>query len=125
MKDLIQNYLKAKEAEKQAQDARIALELEIAALLDGPSDGQKTHTVDGYKVTVSRRVNRSVDWDAFDEAMTGAETPAPVIIKRELDTKGLRWYADQDPDRYFEIQKAITEKPGKPSVTAKEISDGI
>jgi len=122
MKDLIQRYLQAQAAEQKAKATRIELTHQIADALEHPEEGQKTHKVDGYKITVKQKINRRVDWDGFDAAMSGSKNPAPCIIKRELDIKGLRWYADNDPDRYFELTKSITEKPGLPSVEVKEIT---
>jgi hypothetical protein len=118
---LIEQYLEAKRKEDEAKAERTKLQTLIADALGRPDEGQKTHTVTGYKVTVEQRINRKVDWTAFDAAMVGSEQPAPVIVKRELDIKGLRWYADHDPDRYYDLSKAITATPGLPGITIKEI----
>jgi hypothetical protein len=120
MKQLIQHYLDAKAAETLAIEARVQLGNEIAARLGAPTEGSQTHEVDGYKVTVRQPVNRRVDWEQFDKLTDGWEAQQlPVIQKRELDAKGVRWLQDNMPEAYTQIAKAITATPGRVAVEIK------
>lgn len=118
MNDLILEYLKAKGLEDAAKAKRVELGAKIAAELGHPAEGQKTHRVGDYKVSVKGVMNRKVDWDAFD-AIEGMEHP-PVKIKREIDLKGLEWYAQNSSDTHAKIIDTITTTPGRPQITIKE-----
>lgn len=122
MNELIDQYLFHLKEEQAAKKARIALADQIADKLGRPEEGQQTHTVDGWLITVKQPVNRKVlDWDAFDRACAGA-AHSPCRVKRELDVTGLRWFEQHDSDRYLEIAKTIESKPGQVSLAIKESS---
>jgi hypothetical protein len=120
MIDLIHAYQRAKATEDAAKAERQELGQKIADALEHPAEGQKTHQVGAWSVTVKQPINRKVDWTAFDAAMIGCETPPPTIPKRELDVMGLRWYADTDPERHLALLDSITATPGMPQITIKE-----
>jgi len=123
MEQLIQQYLEAKRAEAEAEARRVELGAAIATKLGAPAEGSKTHEVGAWKVTVKQPVNRKVDWTIFDEVV--ARHPgqsAPVVVKRELDTKGIHWLQENQPDFYREIAKAITATPGRVQIEVKEQS---
>lgn len=116
VQDLVAEYLDAKQEEAVAEARRVAIGEQLAALLDGPEEGSKTHDVGDYKVTVKRVVNRKVDWAAFDAL--GLTAP-PCKIKRELDAAGLRWYMEQQPEAYKKLCKTITATPGRAQIEVK------
>ena len=119
MKDLIDAYLQAKEAEESATAARRAIGARIADELEHPEDGSKTHTVGEFKVVVKGGVNRRVvDWALFDSV--DSSNPSPCKTKRELDVKGLSWYRDNEPDTYAKYCQAIVSKPAPATITIKK-----
>ena len=119
MKDLIEQYLKAKDAETKDTLTRVAIGDAIAAQLGYPLEGSKTHTVDEYRVTIKGVVNRRVDWEALDALKLGDKSPEKTP-KRELDVAGLRWWWDSDPATYRAILRAITATPGRVQVTVEK-----
>jgi hypothetical protein len=120
MIDLINSFRDAVIAEQAAKALRVKLAVEIASKLAHPDEGSKTHTVEGFKVTISTRINRKVDWDALDVVVSAHDLHAPVRTKRELDLTGLKWCRDNEPDYYNELAKTITATPGQPTVTVKD-----
>ena len=60
MKDLIKEWLELKQAETEAKEKRRELGAKIAAKLECPSEGSKSHKVDVYTVTVKGVVNRNI-----------------------------------------------------------------
>lgn len=121
MKDLITQYLEAKRLEREAEARRVELGEAIAAALGAPAEGSKTYDVGDHKVTVKQPVNRKVDWTAFDQiALEHPDKHAPVAMKRELDTKGLHWIQENEPDFYRALAAAITATPGRISIEIKE-----
>ena len=116
---LIEQFLTAKTAEATAIAARVALGDAIAAQLEHPDDGSKTHTVGEYKVVVKGVVNRRADWEAIDALRLGDKSPEKKP-KRELDMKGVAWWETEDPATHRAILRAITATPGRTQVTIEE-----
>ncbi len=119
--ELIKRYIEAKQVEAEAIARRVILGDTLAAILGAPSEGSKTHEVDGYTVKVTQPVNRRVDWAVWD-AIPNPPEHLPVTVKRELDLKGLRWVQENQPDLYRELSKAITATPGRVALEIKETS---
>ncbi|MFA5650376.1 MAG: hypothetical protein WC914_04480 [Proteiniphilum sp.] len=101
-----------------------ALAQELAGQLEHPDEGSKTHILDGYKVTVTARVNRRVDvkkWHAIREGIP--RSLWPVREKLEADPKGCRYLAENSPETWAVVAAAITEKPGAPGIQVVEVSE--
>lgn len=97
---------------------------ELARRLGTKPEGAQTHSVGGYKVTLTQRVNRTLDakkWESIKENIP--EGLRPVNYAPKLDIKGAKYLEDNEPDVWAEIAKAVTVKPGKVSVYVKEVSD--
>ena len=111
---------KAKEDEYRTM--RINCEVLVARFL--PSDdleGTTSAEVDGLKVKVVRKLNRTIDEDEHDK-WTGVLGPVdPIIYKPALDLKKLRAIELGNPEMYKVCQKFITVKPAKISVTVEEV----
>lgn len=123
MKEHVAAFAEAKRLEEQWKQKRIEAGNAIAEALGTPDEGSKTHKVDelGVKVTVKQPVNRRVDWTAFDAvAAAHPGEHLPVVHKRELDTKGLKWIRDNQPQLYAELARAITATPGRVQIEIKE-----
>jgi hypothetical protein len=121
---IIAEYLAAKALEADATARRVALGEELASCFEAPEEGSKTHSTYAYKVTLKGVVNRRVDWDAFDAAAAHFEgKPLPVVVKRELDVKGLRWVEEHEPELHRALAASITSTPGRTGIEIKPKGD--
>jgi len=118
--ELLREYVEAKEAEDAATRRRKEIASVIAGTFEHPDEGQKTHTRGRYRVTVKGVLSRAVDWDEFDLVARGFPHYAPVRVKRELDVKGMEYYAEHEPEYHAALLRTITTKPGQTQVTVKE-----
>ncbi|HEX4918065.1 MAG TPA: hypothetical protein VFV43_09235 [Limnobacter sp.] len=112
----------AKEAEDAAKAIRIQAEQALIDLLGCLDEGAKTHKGEAWKVTITGKVNRTLDvacWEAIKTYIP--EAFRPVKYKPEIDVTGLKWLKDNQPGVYATVCQAISAKPGKPSVTFSEI----
>jgi len=109
-------WIEAKKEEVQANKKRVGIEDELIALLGAKEEGSETHDVEDFKIAITGRLNRKVDWDVFDKLGIPTEVQ-PVKVKRELDLKGLRYLEDNEPSTYKKLAKAMTVEPAKTSVT--------
>lgn len=117
--------LAAKEAERRATEARIDAEQELIALAgDLSSEGTKTLLTDALKVTITTKINRSVDQEKLIEI---ASHVPPELGKRlirwkpDLVLAELRYIERNEPQVYAIVAQAITAKPAKPSVEVKAV----
>lgn len=115
----------AKRLEDDARCTRIKCEERLIALLGAKDEGSQTHKGSQFKVTITGKINRTLDagaWDAIKAYIP--EKFHPVRYKPEIDTKGLRWLADNESGIYATVCQAIAAKPGKASVTVEAIENG-
>jgi hypothetical protein len=121
--EIANELFEAREAEKQANERRVELEEELIALLGQKEEGSQTHEVGDYKVIITGKLIRNIDWDMYDKAIAAKipESLQPVKVKRELDDSGVKYLANNEPQIYRLLAKALTIKPAK---TAVKISKG-
>lgn len=114
--EIAEDLFNAKMAEKEAEAKRIALEEELVAVLGKRDEGSKTHTVGDYKVTITGRVNRKIDWEAFDTL--SHKIPENLWpVKRALDETGVKYLANNEPQLYKALAPALTVAPAKTTVS--------
>lgn len=121
---MCERLAEAKRAESRARDERVKIEEAIAAELECPVDGSKTHKLEGWKVTIKRPVNRRLDAEAWDRVK--ASIPPewhPVEYKPSLSATGCKWLAKNEPEAWARCAEAITETEGKVSVTVARMED--
>ena len=108
----------AREAEKKANERRVELEEELIAILGQKEEGAQTHEVGDYKVTITGKLIRKIDWDLYDQSIAAKipESLQPVKVKRELDDTGVKYLANNEPQIYRLLAKALTIKPAKTAV---------
>lgn len=114
LEGLCQAWIEAKRDEAAATARRIAVEEQMAQAMDVPSEGSKTHKLDGYKVTVTQPVTRKIDETAW--ALVANKVPAdlaPVKTKIEVDVPGVKWLQENKPAIWKKIASAFETKPGK------------
>lgn len=120
LEQLCADWLQAKKAEQKANAERIAIEEQIVSLTGKRDEGAKTVDATGFKITITGKISRKMDWKAWETIK--AQIPAglhPVKLKPELDEKGVKWLADNQPDIYKLLP--ITVAPAKTAVEVKPV----
>lgn len=117
--EIAQELYEARQVEREANERRVQLEEELIALVGAREEGSKTHTIGDFKVTITGKLNRKIDWEIFDDSIAPQipESLQPVKIKRELDEAGVKYLANNEPQLYKLLSKALTIKPAKTAVT--------
>lgn len=114
---------KAKQWEKTAKNARIAIEEKLAAMVPTAENGSKTvEAGDQMKVTVKRAVILKADVKKLSEfcAEKGIEeVPLKTTTKTELDVGGYEWYREHKPELFKQMAAFVEMVPRKVSVTLK------
>lgn len=118
---LARDWLDAKRAEQLATEKRHAIEKELAAALDVPAEGSKTHKIDGYKITLIQPVTRKLDENQIDMVCQTARGLAPIKVKYEADATGCKWLAENEPELWRKIAVAFETKPGKIGVKVEAV----
>jgi hypothetical protein len=119
---LARDWLDAKRAENAANAARIKIETQLAEALDVPSEGSKTHKIDGYKITMTQPVTRKLDVAAWQKVEHHVSPDlAPIKMKLEADATGCKWLAENDPSVWRKIADAFETKTGKIGVKVEEL----
>lgn len=114
---LFDQWLDAKEAERAAVERRREIEDGlIAALAITESEGSTTIKIDGYKVKVTQRFNRSIDSDMLQEiaAEYGLTQHLGDLFRWKPEINAKAW-KDSDTTITGPLEQAITTKPGRPS----------
>ena len=115
---IYQDWLDAKEAEREATAKRRRIEDELIQLLsvDDLPEGSKTRKDSGYVVKITTRMNRKVDSDMLQDLAADAGLTDHLTSlfrwKPELNIKA--WKA-ADPSITGQLARAIEAKPGRPS----------
>ena len=111
-------HLKAQEGLLKIE--RQGLEAELAAMIGNDKlEGSKSVKFDGYKITVTNKLTRKLDYEAYqtiEESLP--EGVRCVDLKPTLNLKKLRALEAVDPSISAQF---ITTKPAKAAVTIKEV----
>jgi len=120
LKQLSADWLKAKAEEAAANKRRVAIEEQIVALTGKRDEGSQTHEAEGFKVTVTGKVSRKMDWDKWEQVKSQiAPNLHPVKFKPELDEKGVKYLQANEPEIYALLP--IEVKPAKTAIEVKAI----
>ena len=120
LEKLANEWRNAKRAEDDARKARIAVEESIISHTGCKEEGSQTFEAGEWKVRVTGKLNRTLDQAAWESiAPTIPEAMRPVEYAPKLDTKGLRYLENNEPEVYKRVCEAIVTKPGKPAVEVK------
>ena len=123
---LLVGLMDAKAKEDAAKARRIAIEEEIANLVETPDKGQKTVRLpSGWGITVKRGYNFSANVESMKAAWAGLAMarelglgfPVPLKVKESLDEKGYEWYRKNHPNLFSLLAEHVTAKPKKVSVS--------
>ena len=120
LESLASDWREAKRKEEAARDERVEIEERIVELTGHKEEGSETHKAGEYKVTVTGKLTRKLDAEAW--AQIEARIPEelrPVSYVPKLETKGLRYLEEKEPDVYRMVAQAIETKPAKTAVQVK------
>lgn len=119
MKELCQKYLDVKAREAAVKAERLSIESDIlSAIKPEKMEGTETRATDGFKVSVTSKLSRTLDYDAY-QALELPENMAFVDLKPSINLKNLRMIERIDPAL---AAQCITTKPAKPSIKIEEVA---
>lgn len=120
LEQLAAEWLVAKAEEAHANKRRTAIEEQIVALTGKKDEGSQTSAATGFKITVTGKVSRKMDWAKWDE-VKGKIAPAlwPVKMKPELDETGVKWLQQNEVEIYALLPLEV--KPAKTAIEVKAV----
>ena len=117
MKHLIQDFLTAKAVEEEARAQRVAAEEAIIAKMGNLKlEGTTTKEVENYKVTVTTKLTRTLDYDKY-VALGLPKALQFVDFKPTINLAAYKVASLADPT----IALCVTSKPAKTSVKVEVI----
>lgn len=120
LEQLVAEWRIAKKAEVMANKERAAIEEQIVTLTGKRDEGSQTHEVEGFKITVTGKISRKMDWDKWEQIKSQiAPTLWPVKNKLELDEKGVKYLQANEPEIYALLP--IEVKPAKTAIEVKAV----
>lgn len=115
---IYQQWLDAKEQERQAIEARRLIEDQLIAKMDIPEslDGTKTTKAEGYTIKVTGRLTHKVDSEMAQElaAEAGISEHLSSLFRWKPEINMSAWKS-ADATITAALAPAITTKPGRPS----------
>lgn len=122
--ELAQAYQVLKEQESHLKVEMQTISDQLVELVGTKEEGSVSAKTDAFKVTVTGKLNRSLDADKVQAL--ASTLPAPLYnrlfkFKPSLDLKEMRYVQNNEPDFWAHIAPAITAKPGKPSLKVEMI----
>lgn len=119
MKELLQQWLDAKETERAAVEKRRSIEDRLSELLasEMPADGQKTIKAEGFAVKVTSRITYKVNGEALQEIASKKSIPLPMLqqaFKWKCEVIGKGWN-ELEKGIQSALSDAVTAEKGRPS----------
>jgi len=106
--------------ETAAKESRVKIEAALAGLIATKEEGTDTLETDAYKVTVTNKLTRDLDYPAYQSIEEGLPVGLRcVVMKPALDIKKLRALELADPSLPALF---ISTKPAKASVKIEPIT---
>lgn len=117
---LAAEWQRAKARERVAKQDMARIEEGLLRLANSRDEGTEKILGSNYKITITYRMNRTLDQKAWAEiAPSIPENLRP--IKPALDVTGVKYLRDNEPEIYAQIAPALTTKPGKPGFKIEDI----
>ncbi len=115
--------LEALKADRHRVDVRISeVERLILNNITAKDEGTVTEKTTNHKLTVTFKMNRKLDdgvWARIRNQIP--DNLHPVRYKAEVDTRGIRYLQQNEPDVYLILSEALTTKPAKPYIKVEAI----
>lgn len=121
---LCEEWLAAKKAETKANETRVAIEAEIVAVIGAKPEGSATTNLEDFKVTTTGKLTRTLDdavWESIASQIPADLRPVTLVQSYKIDDKGCRWLAENRPELWAIVSKAITTKPAKTAVKVERL----
>lgn len=112
--NLYEQWLEAKDFEKQASERRREIEDQLTSIIGDFGEGSKTIDDDGYRIVATSRYSRKVDADQVQvlAAEKGVENLLPILFRWKPEINLIEWKkADTGVINY--LSNAIVTKPGR------------
>lgn len=123
LEHLVDQWAAAKRDEEAANRRRVEIEAAIITQTGEPEEGSATvELADGRKLTVTSKITRTIDeqlWRSVLHDVPEHMRPIVFVETARLDTKGLRWLRENQPQVYALVSTAITAKKAKSAITVK------
>lgn len=121
--ELAAAWLAAKADEDAAKARRYEIEAAIVAAIPGGDESTASAKFDAVKVTVSRKLTRSVDSAALQAAWAQLPSQAQAIFKwaADIDIRKMRAAQEMAPEIYSAAAAFITTKPAKAAVKVEAL----
>lgn len=118
VKVLAKRWTTGKARIKELQDELLEIEADMLGLVESTEGGSKTNHLDGYKITVKRPINRTIDGEAWEAVKERIPSDLwPIKMKVEPDAKGCDWLRENRSDLWAIAAEAIHEKEGMAGFT--------
>lgn len=118
--ELCANWIQAKQAEKDAVDARRSIEDQLKSLLNVAEtfEGTINNEFDGYKIKVVGRMSRKVDSEKLQElaAENGLTEHLSSLFRWKAEIASKTWES-ADESITSPLMDAITTTPSRPTFT--------
>lgn len=129
MKELLQQWLDAKETERAAVEKRRSIEDRLSELLasEMPADGQKTIKAEGFAVKVTSRITYKVNGEELQELASKKGIPLPLLqqaFRWKCEVIGKGWN-DLDKSIQAALSDAVTAEKGRPSYQIVHTKEGV
>lgn len=123
LENLVDQWAAAKREEEAANARRIAIEAAIISQTGEPEEGSQTvELADGRKLTVTSKITRTIDeqlWRSVLHDVPEHLRPIVFVETAKLDTRGLRWLRENQPNVYALVSTAITAKKAKSAIAVR------
>lgn len=118
LQDLCEQLMFAKRDSEECKKEVLRIEKLILDLAPPKLEGSQTLPAPGFKLTITSKLTRKLDYDAY----LAIATPATsfVTLKPSIDLKQLRVVEQEDPAM---VAQCVTVKPAKTAIKIEEISD--
>lgn len=121
----VHDWLAFKESERQAVEARRAIEDEIAAFykINPQKEGTNNFDVEGYKVKIVNRLTRKIDSDKLQEVASEHDLSEHLsaLFRWKPEINAAAWKSC-DSDITDVLNEAITTTSGRPSFSIESIT---
>lgn len=119
--ELCAMHIQFKKAEELVTADRVKVEQALIAHLGLPEiDKQKTHSPEGFKVTIKSGASYKMDWPMWGEVRGEIpENLRPTKWIEAIDKQKLKYLRSANKEVFAKLSTALTTTPNKPGVTVE------